>query len=358
MDWETYKTLVDKAVAISDDLNDLYIGFGGLGEPLLNPLIYRFVEYSHGKAITMMTSNASALTAQNMEKLIAGGLRVLTISFNGHEKGLYELMMGGLNFERAQKNLETAIHLCQGTTTEIQINLSVTRQTEDHLEEIRKYFWDRDIQNIIYSKCHNRAGFLKGDLICRTPLPPGHKTRCDIFANNMFIAWNGDVLSCCHDLAGENRLGNLKTDPIEAILSKKDEILRKGTFFEICKQCNDFYRFADDQKTSGISISQSVYDLYTGHLSAKDGILTATAFSDWLLVTYFQEGKLHKLLNAIDKSNEDEMAALHQENQKLRDQLNDITQNRLWRIFKSIQKTRLTLIPKGSRREIIFKKIW
>jgi sulfatase maturation enzyme AslB (radical SAM superfamily) len=374
MDWETYQAILDKVIAFSEGTSDLWVGFAGMGEPLLNPLIYRFVEYAHGKATTMITSNASALTAQNMEKLIAAGLRILTISFNGHDKGLYELMMGGLNFERARKNLEAAKKICQGTSTEIQINLSVTRQTEGHIEEIRKYFLDQGIQNIIFSKCHNRGGFLKGDLICRTPMPPSHLSRCDIFGNNLFVAWNGDVLSCCHDLAGENRQGNLITDSIEGILSTKDKTVSQGTFFEICKHCNDFYRFADDQQTSGISISESVYDLYTGHLAANDGILTDTPMAEWLLATYIQEGKLPGLIKAINHKKDgetaaltlenqhlrnqlnEEMASLRLENQKLDDQLQEITHHRFWRIFKFMQKIRLFLIPKGSRREIIFQR--
>ena len=169
MDWETYHTIVDKAANFSDSL---YVGFAGMGEPLLNPLIYQFVGYAHEKAAAMVTSNASALTAQNMEKLISAGLDTLIISFNGPNKALYELMMGGLNFEKAQKNLDDAIHLGQGTSTDILINISVTRQTEGHLEEIRSYFLDRGIQSVIFSKCHSRGGFLKGDLVCRTPLPP------------------------------------------------------------------------------------------------------------------------------------------------------------------------------------------
>jgi MoaA/NifB/PqqE/SkfB family radical SAM enzyme len=88
MDWDSYKTMVDKATPFAEGRYDLYFGFAGMGEPLLNPFIYDFIEYAHEKATTMITSNASALTAQNMEKLVAAGLRVLTISFNGHDKGL------------------------------------------------------------------------------------------------------------------------------------------------------------------------------------------------------------------------------------------------------------------------------
>ena len=43
---------------------------------------------------------------------------------------------------------------------------------------------------------------------CRTPSPPADDFRCDIFTRTLFVAWTGEVLSCCHDLAGANVVGD------------------------------------------------------------------------------------------------------------------------------------------------------
>jgi len=49
----------------------------------------------------------SALTPRYIERLIEAGLDQLTISFNGTDKASYELMIGGLNFERAATYLRS-----------------------------------------------------------------------------------------------------------------------------------------------------------------------------------------------------------------------------------------------------------
>lgn len=41
MDWKTFQTILDK---IKDSAAEFSIEFSGMGEPLLNPLIYNFIK--------------------------------------------------------------------------------------------------------------------------------------------------------------------------------------------------------------------------------------------------------------------------------------------------------------------------
>lgn len=214
MDWDTYRVILDKAMAYS---TNYLIGFGGMGEPLLNPLIYQFVQYASAKGTTSLTTNLSALNSENARRLIDAGLDCLNVSFNGNEEGLYGLMMGGLDFDRAVNNLSNVIELREGSGMRVTANVSVTRQTEPRLAEIKRYLKDAGVEDIVFSKCHSRGGYLNDPSVCTTPLPPGGSQRCDILKNTRFVAWTGDVLSCCHDLAGENVIGDLKTESIETI---------------------------------------------------------------------------------------------------------------------------------------------
>ena len=260
MDWETYQAILDKVMVYSETFS---LQYAGMGEPLLNPLLYDFIRYVSAKAPTAITTNASALTRHNLEKLAEAGLRDLTISFNGTDPEIYTLMMGGLNFERAESNLRQAIELSRGTQMQVNANVSVTRQTQDQLDGIRHYLEDAGVSGVYFSKCHHRGGYLKGDLVCNTPPPPAADDRCDIFTQTLFVSWTGEVLSCCHDLAGANVVGDLRSQSIEAVLANKARIALKGVRFDICKGCNDLYRYMTDRTPDGRAIGDWVYSLYS-----------------------------------------------------------------------------------------------
>jgi hypothetical protein len=359
MDWATYQKSIDQIIEYTPHRNFEY---AGMGEPLLNPLIYQFVEYAHDQGATSLTTNASALTPQNIDRLIQSGLSHLTISFNGEDPAIYELMMGGLDFERAQRNLHTAVQMSQGTRMTVGANVSVTRQTQERLVDIRRYLNDAGIKDIYFSKCHNRGGFLKGDLVCTTPPPPVDDDRCDIFTNTLFISWSGDVLSCCHDLAGSTTLGSLNTETLHEILHKKQEIASHGVRFDICANCNDLYRYMNDRPADGREIADWVYDLYS--LPNEANTHQASALSEWLYSLYSLEGqkdRFFSILSAQIELKEKQIQALEaaqqQETAVLKSKLDEILSSRSWKTIQHFQNFRLFLIPKGSRREAWFLKI-
>ena len=206
MDLQTYQTIMNKVIEYAPSFCVVY---SGVGEPLLNPSIYDFITYVAQRGRTSIITNGSVLTPEIVQRLIDAGIDQITVSFNGAEKGLYELMMGGLNFEQARLNLEKAVQMTRNTLTVIGANVSVTRQTQGNLVAIQSYLEGIGIKCIYFSLCHNRGGFLKDDTVCNTPLPPSDRERCDLFRDIMFVSWTGEVLSCYHDLAGANTLGNL-----------------------------------------------------------------------------------------------------------------------------------------------------
>lgn len=367
---ETYATVLDKVTAYTTNFS---IEYAGMGEPLLNPQIYTFIQMVAGRGKTSLTTNASALTSQNIQRLVAAGLNGLTVSFNGSDKALYELMMGGLKFERAQQNLQTALELTRATATQITANVSVTRQTQPRLQEIRRYLNAAGVENIFFSKCHSRGGFLKDGGACTTPLPPVDKYRCDIFQDTIFVAWTGEVLSCCHDLAGANVIGDLKTESLETILERKVQTVAAGVKFSICKDCNDLYRFARDRTPDGQMIAQWVYDLY---VETQDFASPSPppALWEWLNSLYEHEGRpdkfFAKLAAALQEREQQVQAARHEirvQEVKIQQQANEIhaLQAELaaiqatlsYRFMKRIQSLRHLLFPAGSQREQFLTKV-
>ncbi len=258
MTWETFQIVADKVLAYG---RTQAIDFAGMGEPTLNPDLPRFIAYFRDKIPTLITTNASALTPKNVERLIEAGLGTMIISYNGADAETYELMMGGLNFERAEKYIADAVQRAQGRMRVV-ANVSVTKQTRPKLAEIRRRLNDLGIETISFSLCHNRGGHLKGDGICDTPIPPRHIKQCDIFDYTLFVAWTGDVLACCHDLDGVGKIGNLVTQPLEDIVRYKEGLRGQGAIFPMCATCNDLYRFSGQANIAGKPVSDWVYALH------------------------------------------------------------------------------------------------
>ena len=376
MTWETYTAALDQVMARASHFS---VEYAGMGEPLLNPLIYRFVAYVKGKGSASLTTTASALTAGNVASLIEAGLARLTISFNGDDKAIYELMMGGLNFERAMKNISQAVEASRGSSMVVAANVSVTRQVQGRLAEIKKYINDMGIEAIAFSQCHNRGGFLKGDLICNTPpLPALQSGRCDIFHNTLFVAWNGDVLACCHDLAGGTRLGNLEQEILAAVLQKKREAAAQGVHFSICQSCNDIYRLVNDVTADGRGIADLVYDLYANDPPASAAL---SPLAEWFYQLYAREGRELRVMQVLATKIQAQQVQLEQfravladagQQQQIQQQtqqalqaqldaanqeLQNILNSRSWRLIQRVQRLRERLIPPASRRERIFHKV-
>jgi len=313
---------MDKVFSIESDVS---VEFAGMGEPLLNPLVYRFIGYISDRARTSLTTNASALTPQNIQRLIEAGLDRLTISFNGTDKESYELMMGGLDFARAESHLHTAIEMSRRQRMQVAANISVTKQLQSRLAHVRDYLTRAGVQTIFFSKCHNRGGNLNDPAICDTPLPPKWASaRCDIFTNTLFVAWNGDVLSCCHDLAGANRLGNLGSDELEIILARRQAIAEKGVDFAICQGCNDMYRYMHAPTPDGSPLSEWIYALYAS-----------------------EDERTRKLIEHI-RELEARIASQQETINTLNAQLAEIKNSRGWRLVTLLRRMRMALAPKNS----------
>ena len=95
-------------------------------------------------------------------------------------------------------------------------------------------------------------------------MPSIGQGRCDIFADTLFVAWNGQVLACCHDLEGKGRVGDLVTENLGDVLDRKRRVIRQGLWFPMCENCNDMYRFVQDSTPDGRPLSEWVYLLSGG----------------------------------------------------------------------------------------------
>ena len=230
----------------------------GMGEPTLNPYLVRFVATLTLHFWVSLTTNAAALNAEKAEALRDAGLDAVYISFGGHTAALYERMMGGLKFEKANQHVREIVRVA-GQQVRVSANVSVTPLTRPYLAEIEHHLQDLGVHDTVFAMCHSRGGYLSDCAICDTPMPPLGQGRCDVFAETLYVAWDGQVLACCHDLAAEGRVGDLVQERLETILARKQRIVEEGVRFPMCARCNDMYRFVQDPTPDRRPLSEWVY---------------------------------------------------------------------------------------------------
>ena len=297
MELATFETIVTKIKAHTKG-EKFSISFSGMGEPMLNPLIYDFIKLVSKDAFTGFATNAAALTENNVQKLMESGLDVIYVSFNGDEPTLFSKMMGGLSFDKIGDNLRNAISLTKGSRLKINANVSVTKLNRGRVTKIKDFLENEGVHAITYSMCHSRGGNLKDPEVYDTPAQPEDDGRCDVLKNTLFVDWRGKVFICDHDIHGEYGYGDLVTEPLEIILERREKLLDAGLSFEICKNCHDLLKvgFQPLESQAGGRLPDWIYDLYKAE---NDGLSHATSGFKWLYAIYQKEDRLDRLVNRL-----------------------------------------------------------
>lgn len=335
MQWETYEAIVAKIKAYANG-KPFALSFSGMGEPLLNPQIYRFIAHVSPYAFTSFASNGAALTEQNVRKLIEAGLDTVFLSFNGDDRESFATMMGGLSYERVLQNMRNAVKLANGSRLKIRANVSITKANQDRISRIGDMLADEGVSPVTYSLCHSRGGNLRDSSVCDTPPMPVERWTCDVMQNTLFVDWRGKAFICDHDLHGEYGLGDLMTESLEAVLERRQKLLDDGVSFDICRGCNDIMRVGGSpplQSGAGGIFRDWIYQLYRDE---QETLSEATPPFKWIYAIYEKQHRLDRLVNrllAIEKS-------VQAENEQLRQQLQAVYDGKAWRAVKALRTAR------------------
>lgn len=239
---ETFQNLLER---IPLSLNTkLY--FCGIGEPLLNPLLPKFIQMAKLKSPKTqleIITNGMLLDEKHVPALLDSGLNVVFISANGIKKQTYESLMMGAKFDALLRNIgylqeQNAI---RKYPVKIAINFLLTQENHHSEGEIKSFWRNLGILHFNVINIHTRDGHHISEM---TPLDqPGlHKKSCDIFEIITFTDWQGQVYYCCQDTYRRFPLGNFNQDTWRTIKRKKKQIVKKQTWLPICQQCTDTAR--------------------------------------------------------------------------------------------------------------------
>ncbi len=214
--------------------------FSGMGEQLLNPHVTSYIGDMKRKGMIVgITTNGQLLTPEKVMDLIDSRIDMIQVSLNGGSKDTYESIMRGGNFNLVRTNLD---YLSSVRPPGLTVQLSVVRQerNKDDIMDIERFAENHGF-SLLIRNIHTRGGYLKlQDRFLREFKGP---RGCGIFAKLTFVASDGSILACCHDLEGHTRFGSIESISFDELKNVKRNLVKNNKWFRICSDCDDEYRY-------------------------------------------------------------------------------------------------------------------
>jgi len=256
MGMDGYKKIVDGLAPYHDRVKmfDLF----GLGEPLLDPMIFDRINYARGKGFRGLSfsTNAHLLEAEKQKKLLDTGIETIIFSIDGINKETHEAVRQRTDFDRVLKNCIDTIKMRDegGYKTRFVVRFIRQEINYDQWPEY-KAFWEaqtspdkRDI--VTCYDVHNWSGVVEEKKnIAATQQQEIDKEPCHHIFEKLVILANGAVALCFEDiLDAQFKFGNaFEEDPVEIFNNtsfnkiRKLHMAGKRCNLKICGECSVLY---------------------------------------------------------------------------------------------------------------------
>lgn len=254
---ELYRDIIDQ---LSPGLFYLILYFQG--EPFLNPLFFKMVEYARRKRIYTATStNAHFLNDNFARKTVESGLDRIIISLDGLDQESYEKYRAGGSVEKVLEGTRNLVRWkkeLKSRTPYIILQFIVFSTNEHQVGELKKVARELGVDKLELKTAQVYNYEDGNDLIPSNPdyaryKKENGKFKIDNPLNNhclrmwrgCVITWDGLVVPCCFDKDGSHRMGDLKINSFDEIWRGKayDEFRRKlfstRSEIDICKNCTE-----------------------------------------------------------------------------------------------------------------------
>ena len=208
----------------------------GMGECLTHPETPEWVGRIRSEVgvRASIVTNGVLLDEAMMQRFIAARVTVIIVSVPGVSRETYSRTMK-LDWDTVLANVRRASEMLPGR---IEVSVTIPRDAGFTAQDAVAFWQPLGVRISGISPCHNRGGFMTDErLLSGEPQRPSRF--CGVLARHFFTAWDGRVLSCCHDLRGENVIGNIRTDEYADLARRKTAIMDTGPSFAICPKCDD-----------------------------------------------------------------------------------------------------------------------
>lgn len=279
---------------VFDQLKPCYLNLTGIGEPFLNPDIFKIVSYAkkHG-AIIKFDTNATILTEENIKKILETKIDVLSISIDGAEKKSYEKIRIGADFDKVKNSIKALVKVRNETKSPTKVHMFFVLQ-ESNISNLPKFIELANELNVDYlagsfvvqlGKNKNKENKIKinkekiketlektkellkitktevsiSPLINYLQSPQEARLNynkekpCYMPWYSTFITWDGYVNPCDFSCDNEVVFGNAYQEPFKKIWNNdklkafRKQLLEKREIIPICANCGVDETYLEDE---------------------------------------------------------------------------------------------------------------
>ncbi len=217
----------------------------GLGEPLMDPQIFRRIEFCHRHSIsTLLSTNGTLLDERQAARLLDTPLDQITLSFDGARKETFEFYRKGAKFERVRDNFVRFSRMKKERGSKLQIVVQLVRM-EGNAAEVEDFtaFWRATPGVDLIRIKEDETNLMRPDA--------GHsasdwKHPCHyLWRGPVYVKHNGDTYPCCQSYMLDGApIGNVAERPLTQIWDS-DEMQRmrrlhaagRGGEIDMCSRC-------------------------------------------------------------------------------------------------------------------------
>jgi radical SAM protein with 4Fe4S-binding SPASM domain len=246
MSFELFQKIIDEAKDFVQDINIHH-----RGEPLVNPRLPDMIRYA--KAAGLMVrfhTNATKMTQDKADDVIAAEPDLVSISFDGFRKDVYEEVRAGAVFERTVDNIKwllTAKQRMKKTRPYIvieRIDFERYRSKEqDVVVALEREFQALGVDEIIVK---NEYDWVTDD----SPEPAQKQlySVCTFPWYAMVICWDGSVTPCPQDFLARMVMGNVSRQSIAEVWngdeyrSLRKKLVKDVSALAQCRKCDRLCR--------------------------------------------------------------------------------------------------------------------
>ncbi|MBI4715216.1 MAG: radical SAM protein, partial [Nitrospirae bacterium] len=221
MDFGLYRKIIDEAKGVVQDIN-LFLG----GESLFHKELPEMIRYAKAAGIgTRLSTNATTLTKEKTAALLDAGLDFILFSFDGFEKEVYEKIRVNANFEKTLDYItaflrEKARRGSRKPYVVFQV-IEFTDLTGRGKDREREAFLQRleglPIDKFSFIQPHSFGGKIDREEEKGFRAMTRRYVPCTFLWYSMTVRWDGTVVPCCVDLAGEMPVADLRKESLLSV---------------------------------------------------------------------------------------------------------------------------------------------
>jgi radical SAM protein with 4Fe4S-binding SPASM domain len=249
MDFSLFKKIIDEA---KNYVYDIYLHHRG--ESLLHPQFAEMVKYAKEAGLkAKFHTNATLLTEEKAGQILDSGLDLISFSFDGFSKEVYEKVRINAKFEKTVGNITEFLKLKrkrgQDKPYTIIEEIEFPRYSEHYSggekEEFSRKFRSLGLDELIFKKLYNWAGDYE---VPGQEISKGAYTVCTFPWYSSVILWDGTIVPCPQDYFAKIKLGNVSQKRLSEIWNDKPYLeLRKKMLHSLenltpCNKCDRLWR--------------------------------------------------------------------------------------------------------------------